>query len=452
MKTTALKRTVCAALAGIILTMTSCGKTNTSGSPSPAEPEPASSNSAPSAEPDTPAPDIAMSTSPLSAEKLARGDKSPNSAFYDSYRDYAAELFRQSCTEDIKRGMNVMVSPESVMQALGMTANGANGETLSQMETALGGLGIEDINNGMQYRMNKFMDSKDVKFNAANSVWVRDDKGRIKMDQDFCDKVKQVYNADTFYAPFDNGTLNDINAWVNNNTNGMIPEVLDTINPEAVAYLINAISFEGKWAEKYEDSQIHEDMDFTNSSGEKEKVTMLYSDENGYFEDEDTTGFIKYYKGMDYAFMAMLPTEGTDLADYVANMDGGKLNRLWSSASGEVNVCIPEFSYDYGNELSDELINMGMPMAFSESADFSNMAETGTGELFINRVIHKTHIELDREGTKAAAATVVEMKDECVMIEPEPKYVYLDRPFVYAIIDTDNGTPIFIGAVNTVNG
>ena len=450
MKTNTLKRTICASLAGLMLALASC----TSEEPT----QPANNGSGQNNGTNSQVvheypqyPDAALSTQPLSAEMLEKSDTAPDASFYDSYRSYAADLFRQSCADEIRDGKNVMVSPESVMMALGMTANGAKGETLSQMETALGGMGIADINTAMQYRMNRFNASDKVKFNVGNSVWVRDDAGRIQIAQDFCDNVKRIYNADTFLAPFDNTTLDDINGWVNSNTDGMIPQILDEIPPDAVAYLINAMAFEGEWAEKYEDSQIFEDDTFTNSKGEKETVSMMYSSEDNYFEDENTTGFIKYYSGDEYAFMAMLPSEGTDLADYVSDMDGEKLSKLWSSASGDVNVCIPEFSFDYSNELSDELKAMGMEAPFGDGADFSAMAETSSGALYIDKVIHKTHIEVDREGTKAAAATAVQMVDECCIAETEePKTVYLNRPFAYAIIDTESGTPIFIGAVNTV--
>lgn len=453
-----IKKALSAALAALVLAMTSCGNiTEKKDTPPTKKPDTDSSSATPSDEPvvtsdeysDTPAP---LSVAPLSSVTLDENDILPDADFYASYRDYAAELFKAVCTDDIKSGKNAMISPESVMMALGMTANGAKGDTLSQMETALGGKGIDAINNAMQYRMNRFMANEDVSFNVANSVWVRDDANRIQMSQDFCDKVKSVYNADSFLAPFDSTTLDDINSWVNKNTNNMIPNILDDIPDEAVAYLINAIAFEGAWADNYEVYQISEDDKFTNYKGEEEKAVMLYSQEGSYFSDENTTGFMKDYEGHDYAFMAMLPSEDTDIADYVAGIDGDKLSKLWRSASGDVNVCIPEFTFDYNNELSDELKSMGMELPFTESADFSGMAETSSGALYINRVIHKTHIELDRNGTKAAAATAVEMTDECAMEEEEPKIVYLNRPFVYAIIDKESGTPIFIGAVNTLNG
>ena len=462
MNNTYFKRTICTALAGLMLAMTSCGNINeqkespaltsknTSSSASNEEPTTTPDETPAEPEPDEPA--SSLSVAPLSSVTLEANDTQPDEDFYASYRDYSAQLFKTSCAEDIKAGNNVMISPESVMMALGMTANGAKCDTLSQMETALGGKGIDAVNNAMQYRMNRFNASEDVKFNVASSVWVRDDADRIKMSSDFCDKVKSVYDADSFLAPFDNTTLNDINSWVNDNTNKMIPAILDEIPDEAVAYLINAMAFEGEWAEGYEDYQIREDDKFTNSKGEEENAVMLYSEEGSYFSDDDTTGFIKYYKGFDYAFMAMLPAEGTDIADYAANLDGEKLGQLWRRAHGDVNVCIPEFTFDYGKELSEDLKSMGMELPFAESADFSGMADTTSGSLYINRVIHKTHIELDRNGTRAAAATAVEMTDECAIEEKEPKEVYLNRPFVYAIIDTDSGTPIFMGAVNTLNG
>ena len=447
MKTARIKKTICAALAGLMLTMTAC----TEAAPEqPTRSEPA--ETAATEQKNIPDAPKAMSVQPLSSVTLQKTETEPNGTFYSAYNDYAAELFRQSCMQDIEDGKNAMISPESVMMALGMAANGAKGETLSQMETALGGLGIDDLNDAMQYHMNKLTDSEDVSFNVANSVWVRDDAQRIQMKQEFYDKVKEKYNADSFLAPFDNGTKDDINNWVSNNTNGMIPELIDDIPAAAVSYIINAIAFEAGWAQDYEDYQINENDKFKNSKGKNENVTMMYSEENSYFEDDDVTGFLKYYKGGDYAFMAILPKKKGGLADFVSDLDGEKINKLWANCGGEVKVCIPEFSFDYDNELSDELKAMGMELPFTENADLSGMAETGTGELYFSRVIHKTHIDVDRYGTKAAAATAIELTDGAIAMPEETKEVYLNRPFAYAIIDTNSGMPVFIGAVNTVNG
>ena len=436
MKTTTLKKTISAGLAGLMLILTGCGA---------AEPA-AQKSTTPTGQ------NKNMTVKPLSAAVLETADYQPDESFSNNYCNFAAELFKESCTESIKNGENVMISPESVMFAFGMAANGAQGDTLKQIEDTLGGTPLDELNNALQYHTNKLEMNTSVDFNVANSVWVRDDADCIQIKQDFCDKLKKTYDADTYLEPFDINTRDNINAWVSKNTNNMIPMIIDEIPEDSVSYIINAIAFEGKWDAEYEDDQIKENKKFKNSKGKREKVTMLYSEEHTYFEDEDVTGFLKYYDNREYAFMAMLPKKGTKLADFVSNLDGEKIKHYQNTYGDKVNVCIPEFSFDYDNELSDDLKAMGMELPFSPNADFSAMADTGTGGLYIDRVLHKTHVELDRYGTKASAATAAE--DMVLGIEkPEkPKTVYLDRPFAFAIIDTQNGMPIFIGAVNTVNG
>ncbi len=218
-------------------------------------------------------------------------------------------------------------------------------------------------------------------------------------------------------------------------------------------YLINALAFEGEWETKYEKDQVNENGSFTNHQGTAETVAMLNSTESQYITGDHVTGFVKNYEGGDYAFLALLPEEDTAVADFIASMDGEVFLELYDNRSyQDVLVQIPEFTYDYDTELSETLSGMGMTEAFTEAADFSRMAQTDTGLLYINRVLHKTHIEVDRAGTKAAAVTAVEMTNEAAMLEPEETpTVYLNRPFVYAIIDTETGLPIFLGSVNTIN-
>lgn len=158
---------------------------------------------------------------------------------------------------------------------------------------------------------------------------------------------------------------------------------------------------------------------------------MLNSVEHLYLEDENASGIYKYYAGKKYAFAALLPDEGISVTDYVAGLTPESLNKILSSPKYEsVNCTLPKFSYDYENELSDELQSMGMNQAFnSDSANFSRMAEAS---LFINKVIHKTHIELSESGTRAAAVTAVEFTNDAVLT-PDISLVF-DRPFVYCIV------------------
>lgn len=378
--------------------------------------------------------------------------------FIAGFSDFSAELFKASALGDIREGKNALISPESALMALGMTENGAAGDTLMQMQDTLcGGMELERFNDNMRLMKDNADNAEGLTLNIANSVWVRDDgSDRIKMKDSFSEKVSGFFGAEAFARPFDKGTLDEINGWVNENTNEMIPSIINSISDEAVMYLINAIAFESEWAGEYSDGQIDENGEFTNALGEKQTVTMLNSEEKTYIEDDKATGFVKRYKGGDYAFMAILPNEGVSVEEYASEMTGESLRNLYDSRDRYfcyVETKIPEFTYDYDLSLKDPLIGMGMEQAFTAAADFSEMAETETGLLYISDVVHKTFIKLDREGTKAAAATAVQMNDATAAYECRPeelKYVYLDRPFIYAIVDTRSGIPMFIGAVNTI--
>lgn len=358
-------------------------------------------------------------------------------------------------TEDPNK--NILISPNSIITALAMTENGAAGDTLLSMQEVIsGGIPVDQL-NPLLYTFNQRMqDSKDVSFHIADSIWVKDD-GRVKLDETFAGKAKSYYDADVFLAPFDNTTTEDINSWVNKNTNEMIPSVIDHISEDARVFLINAMAFEGKWEEEYQKESIEENSDFTNAEGEVENVTMLHSEEPYYMELNGGTGFVKYYKGCDYAFVGILPPEGVSNAEYVEGLgtEGQDFAQAFQDRKSdcEVIVTMPEFSYDYDTELSDVLGKLGMGVAFGGNADFSAMVTEDSEPIRIDSVIHKTHIEVDREGTKAAAVTAVIMEATGAMpMETKILNIRLDRPFVYGIVDVTTGLPIFIGCVNSVNG
>ena len=181
---------------------------------------------------------------------------------------------------------------------------------------------------------------------------------------------------------------------------------------------------------------------------------MLSCFEEGYFSDGRAQAFIKYYKGYKYAFMGILPNEGVSVSEYINGLDGESWYKLWKSGMyADIDVLIPEFSCDCDKELSGGLKAMGMDIPFDpKRADLSNMVENDSGDpLYISRILHKTHINVDRTGSEAAAATAVEMKVQAAeRSKREQKEIYLDRPFIYAIVDTETGFPVFLGAVNTV--
>lgn len=357
--------------------------------------------------------------------------------------DFGVRLFQESAVD----GENTLISPLSVLIALSMTANGAKENTLTQMESVLG-MPIDELNSWVKGYINTLPEEEKYKLNIANSIWFKDNLS-FEVKQDFLQTNADYYSAGIYKAPFDTQTCKDINKWVEDNTDGMIKDILDAIPGDAVMYLINALAFDAEWAEIYEENQIR-DGEFTKEDGTVQDAELMYSTENRYLEDENAVGFIKYYKDRKYAFAALLPDEGMSVSDYIASLNGEKLNSILENAkTTAVNTAIPKFETKYKVEMSEFLAKMGMPDAFSgATADFRGIGESPDGNLYISRVIHQTYIKLDEKGTKAGAATVVEVKCESadVYIE-EPKQVYLDRPFVYMLIDCETNLPFFIGTM-----
>ena len=359
--------------------------------------------------------------------------------------DFAVRLFKAT-NEDEK---NTLISPLSVICALAMTANGADGKTREQMEAVLG-MSVEDLNVYLYAYMNSLPQGEKYKLSLANSVWFTDDK-RFTVNEDFLQTNADYYGADIYKAPFNNRTLKDINDWVNEKTDEMIPNILDEIPPEAVMYLVNALAFEAEWTEIYEKNQVREGK-FTKEDGTEQDVKFMYCTEGKYLEDEKATGFIKYYSGRKYAFVALLPNKDITLSEYISSLDGASLHELLSEAENKsVKTAIPKFKTEYNTEMSKVLKSMGMTDAFDDAkADFSGLGTSTAGNIFINRVIHKTFIQVGEKGTKAGAATVVEMSDKGVGPIDDPKQVYLDRPFVYMLIDCENNIPFFIGSMTDI--
>lgn len=361
--------------------------------------------------------------------------------------DFAVRLFQRSLHEK----ENTLISPMSVLYALAMTANGAGGETLAQMEEVFGAR-VEDLNDCLSAYISELPTDEDYKLAIANSVWFKDDD-KFTVEPDFLRINEDYYGAGVYEAAFDGSTLKDINQWVNENTDGMIEEILDKIPEEAVMYLVNAIAFDAKWQTAYEEYQVREGS-FTREDKTTEDTELMYSTENQYLQDDKAQGFLKYYKDGKYAFAALLPNEGVSVSEYVETLTGEKLADILENAEQlQVNAAIPKFESEYGVEMSRLLQEMGMRDAFDEEkADFSGLGTYENANLSISRVLHKTFISVDESGTKAGAATAVEVVQETAMEMPleEIKTVYLDRPFVYMLIDCKTNQPIFMGTVMSV--
>ena len=355
--------------------------------------------------------------------------------------DFAVRLFK----ENMEDGKNVLVSPISVLYALAMTANGAGGDTLTQMETVLG-MSVSDLNAYLKAYADALPEDEKYKLSIANSIWFTDEDS-FTVSPEFLQTNADYYNAGIYETPFDESTRKDINEWVEENTDGMIEEILDYISPNAVTYLVNALAFDAQWRKVYTDRQVR-DAVFTTESGEEQEIELMYSEESVYLEDTNATGFLKYYADGKYAFAALLPNEGVTIEEYLNTLSGEHLAQLLANPQqGTVKAAIPKFESEYATDLGGVLKDMGMTDAFDmDAADFRGLGTSTDGKIYISRVIHKTYIAVDEQGTKAGAATVVEAEAGGAMPQ-DPKQVYLDRPFVYMIIDCEANLPLFIGAM-----
>ena len=371
--------------------------------------------------------------------------KAADDAFARSQMRLAVELFQSSVLES--KDENVLISPLSIQLALAMTANGADGNTKAEMEALLGGeIALEDLNEYLYSYVNSLPSEDKYKLQIANSIWFRDDEGRLQVERDFLQKNADYYGAQAYKAAFDDQTLKDINNWVNNHTDGMIDSILDQIDEDAVMYLINALVFDAEWQHVYDKSDVYKGK-FTNIGGTEKQVDMMHSEETVYLQDEYATGFMKPYSGSKYSFAALLPNEGVDIYEYVAGLTGEDLMETLSTPQlGMVMTTLPKFSYEYELTMNDLLKDLGMPTAFSsDDADFSKLGKSSRGNIYIGDVLHKAFISVDELGTKAGAVTKVEMRDESA---PMSEWVVnLNRPFVYMIIDNETNLPVFIGTV-----
>lgn len=373
----------------------------------------------------------------------------PDAAFCTDTADFACTLLRENL--QAAEG-NVMVSPVSVLTALAVTANGAKGETLSQMLSVLAAnQELDSLNENLRAWTDGLLDEEGASLKLANSIWFDENDGQIQIETSFLDKTATFFDAEIYQEAMDENTLEKINRWVLEKTDGHIDKILDRISKDAIMYVINAAAFDAVWQEPYMQGQIQDGI-FTDITQTEQQVSMMFSTESVYLEDENATGFIKPYQS-GYRFAALLPKEGMTPEEYLETLDGEKFLTLLSEARTKVSVLarMPKFEAEYEVELNNILQRMGMREAFDMGkADFSGIGSAADGNFFIGRVLHKTYIAVDELGTKAGAATAIEIRSLAAVREEEIYEVYLDRPFVYAIVEDKTNVPVFMGVVNTL--
>ncbi|MCL2062381.1 MAG: serpin family protein [Firmicutes bacterium] len=367
-----------------------------------------------------------------------------DNTFISAVADFSFDLFKEALdTED-----STLVSPLSVLLALAMTANGAEGQTRQQFEAVLGGgMAMQELNEYLYSFVKSLTSQNKSVLEIANSIWFKE--GEINVLEEFLQTNADYYGAAAYGGAFDESTVDDINAWVKAQTKGLIDKILEQIPADAVMYLINTVYFDAEWLRPYTDSHPRV---FTANSGAKQTAPFMSSDETLYLTDAHARGFIKPYVNNHYSFAALLPNEGISVHDYINSLSGGKFVTILNNAQNAlVATSMPKFEYEFELSLVDALQALGITEAFNPfNADFSRIGTTDYYEnLFISDVLHKTFITVDLKGTKAAAVTSVAVNGA----ESAPEYIdyiVLERPFIYAIVDNATNLPLFIGAVLNV--
>ncbi len=340
---------------------------------------------------------------------------------------------------------NLMISPVSISMALSMTYNGAETQTSDEMSEVLNFKGIskDEVNNAFQSFIPQ-LETADMHVNLsiANSIWYRN---TLSVKRDFLNTNSLYFGAEVNASDFNNpNTVNHINDWVSMHTQGKITKIIQEINPDLMMILINAVYFKGIWHYKFDESDTQMRPFRTGSGDTVQTETMNTEADVQYYENDSLKMAELPYGRGNYAMLLALPKDGYSLDNFAKTLSSEKYNELVSGLGnvGEVNVFLPKFTFEYEEELKKHLSALGMPTAFSASADFTSIADT---PLHISQVLHKSYIEVNEEGTEAAAVTAVFMN----RTSAGSGFVFrADRPFFFAIRERSSGAVIFCGIVN----
>ena len=361
----------------------------------------------------------------------------------ESSNNFAFDIFARVNSGE-EAGKNFMISPLSISYALSMTLNGAANETLTAMKSALGmaEMSVDDINSSFSTLTEALLSVDDkVDINIANSVWVMEG---FDVLPGFIQRLGDYYDAETGEFTISQASIDEINSWIEEETNGMIKDMLRELRNDLRLLLINAICFEGDGTQV--DKENTTDKPFYLTDGTSVEVPMMTQTEHFdlYVGDEFAMLELPYGRG-NFVMDIILPHSNNELENMISTFTGENFKRWADQAmSREVTVLLPRFKYGYEKQLKDILSDMGMGIAFSDMADFSNMTETEP--LCIGFVQHNSYIETEEKGTKAAAVTIVGMIVTSYNPDapPTPYLFNADHPFLYVIREVTTNT-VFLG-------
>ena len=381
----------------------------------------------------------------ITASAETENDISPGEKnIVEASNKFGFKLFREIVKSEPDK--SIFISPLSISMALAMTYNGAEGKTKQAMAKTLelSGLSIDEVNNSYLSLTQRLIQlDPDVAFQIANSIWSRIG---FQVEQDFIEQNKKYFEAMIRSLDFNNPqSVDTINNWVNEQTNGKITEIIQPpISQDVVMFLINAIYFKGIWVHEFDEEKTRDDM-FNLPDGSTIPCRMMVQKNDfQYFENDDFQAIDLPYGNGKFSMTIFLPKPHIHIDKLIARFNQNNWNNwLENFNERKGTIHLPKFKLEYLKELKDVLSALGMGIAFSRQADFTRINKRG--DLFISKVLHKTFIEVDEKGTEAAAVTLVEVSR--LSVESSVFDMRVDRPFVFMIRDSQSQDILFMGKI-----
>ena len=368
----------------------------------------------------------------------------------DALADFSYDMLRY--TADMTQE-DILVSPLSAWLVLTMTGQGANGETKDDFAWFSKRLDANGQATLAAWLMNYLedtygADNEAVQVGVTNSVWVDD---ALEVEESFLDTAKAFYRAQIMQQDLQaSNALKNVNDWISDATKERIQDMLEQIDPSAVMLLINALTLDAQWQAEFDFANTFEDTFYVSDDTTVTKDFMHRRMNNGtYLSWDGGEGVVLPYRGNNMAMIALLPNEDSTYQDVLDDLSSAWLRDLQENRTvATIQLSMPKFKMESSLNLNEVCQKMGLEHAFdANSADFSGIGQAKSGQnIFISRVLQNCMLEVGEEGTKAAAATVVEMRVGSAFIDPSKiVHLTLDRPFVYLIVDTETQIPLFTG-------
>lgn len=363
----------------------------------------------------------------------------------ESSNNFSFDIFSRINTNEPNK--NLFISPLSISTALSMTANGAVGETKNGIKETLHQSDLSDQEINEAYKtLVEFVTNLDPKvtMKLANSNWYKEE---YHIEENFRKILLESYNAEVMATDFsDSRTKDQINAWIEDNTNGKIKDMIDQIPSDAVMYLINAIYLKATWQYQFEKDKT-EKMDFFLTDGSKVQTDMMFSDGvQANFYANETLQYIELpYGNGQFVFSILLPKDPEKLDEIINQLDVDQFNSFIEGAdTSTFKIYLPKFKIEYKIKLNDILAVMGMDQSFGGEADFGDLFVENLN-LYISSVLHQSFLEVDEEGTEAAAATVVQISLTSIDPDGRPSVLNMNRPFAFFIREKHSKSILFSG-------